>query len=199
MNKIEGSIVNDRYLESIAIALYNEAKVEKDGYRFKKLVPAMTFYCFAMESKLNTFGKEVFTKKSELKLYSNATIQGKFDWLLSRLGVDAEELVEPHRETIADMVSFRNSVVHSKSIDFEEERKLIGLEQFGDRFVQPPKHEKDFMAQRSLENCNSYKKALEFLDTVWFVQSPKFFGSIDCHRGSGFSRARVVDRNEHKY
>lgn len=55
MNKIEGSIVNDRYLESIAIALYNEAKVEKDGYRFKKLVPAMTFYCFAMESKLNTF------------------------------------------------------------------------------------------------------------------------------------------------
>ena len=84
MTKIEGSIVNDRYLESIAIALYNDAKVEKDGYRFKKLVPAMTFYCFAMESKLNTFGKEVFTIKSELKQYGNATIQGKFDWLLSR-------------------------------------------------------------------------------------------------------------------
>ncbi|EKO3894521.1 hypothetical protein [Vibrio metschnikovii] len=74
MNKIEGSIVNDRYLESIAMALYNEAKAENDGYRFKKLVPAMTFYCFAMESKLNTFGKEVFTKKSEFRKFGNATI-----------------------------------------------------------------------------------------------------------------------------
>ncbi|MFM2660088.1 hypothetical protein AAFX15_07955 [Vibrio chagasii] len=195
INKIEGSIVNDRYLESIAIALYNEAKAEKDGYRFKKLVPAMTFYCFAIESKLNTFGKEVFTKKSEFRKFGNATIQGKFDWLLSRLGVDAEELVEPHRETVANMVLFRNSVAHSKSIDFEEERKLIGLEQFGDKFLHPPKHEKDFMSQRSLERCESYKKALEFLDTVWFVQSPKFFGSVNFSRGSGFSSAKVVDRN----
>ncbi|WP_269043022.1 hypothetical protein [Vibrio diabolicus] len=83
MSKIEGSIVNDRYLESIAITLYNEAKTEQDGYRFKKLIPAMLFYCFAMESKLNTFGKEVFTKKSEFKSFGNATIQTKFDWYLA--------------------------------------------------------------------------------------------------------------------
>ncbi|MDF4741849.1 hypothetical protein P3545_02855 [Vibrio parahaemolyticus] len=195
MNKIEGSIVNDRYLESIAITLYNEAKTEQDGYRFKKLIPAMSFYCFAIGSKLNTFGKEVFKTKSEFKSFGNATIQTKFDWLLSRLKVDADDLVDPHRQTVANMVTFRNAVVHSKNIDFQEERELIGLEQFGDRFVRPPAHEKDFMALRSLENCEKFKQTLEFLDHVWFVQSPKFFGSKDFLRGNGISKAEVVDRN----
>lgn len=195
MNTIEGSIVNDRYLESIAYALHEEAKVEKDGYRFKKLVPAMTFYCFAMESKLNTFGKEVFTVNREFKQFSNATILGKFDWLLSRMGADASDVIEPHRETIAHMVAFRNSVAHSKNIEFQEERELIGLEQFGDRFVSAPKHEKDFMSQRSLETCERYRVALDFLERAWFILSRKYFDTFDPSRGSGISRASVVDRN----
>ncbi|MBQ4799060.1 hypothetical protein J8L73_07945 [Pseudoalteromonas sp. MMG006] len=194
-SQIEGSIVNDRYLESIAITLFNEAKVTADGYIFKKLVPAMTFYCFALESKLNTYGKEVFGEhKSLYKKFTSATLLGKFDWLLSKMDVEEHEILTTHRDTISNMVTFRNAVAHSKNIDFTEERELIGLENFGDKYLIAPTHEKDFMALRSIENCELFKLSYEFLERVWLVQSPKYFGSVDIMRGMGISSSIVVGR-----
>lgn len=114
MNIIEGVIVNDRFLESIAINLHEEAKQAKAGHCFKKIVPAMAFYCFTLESKLLTYGKAVFTKRSEYKSYTNATLSGKFEWLSNRLEVPNIEPIKKCKETILEMVAFRNAVTHSK-------------------------------------------------------------------------------------
>ncbi|WP_248915672.1 hypothetical protein [Pseudomonas moorei] len=66
MAKIESRTSNSRYLESIGLTLLDEAKSTEPGYIFKKLVPAMAFFCFAFESKLNGYGDAVFTGQ-ELK------------------------------------------------------------------------------------------------------------------------------------
>jgi hypothetical protein len=57
---IETTIINDRYIESIGVSLIREAADSETGHAFKKIVPAMAFFCFALESKLNTYA--VFVK-----------------------------------------------------------------------------------------------------------------------------------------
>lgn len=146
MNILEGIIVNDRFLESIAINLQNEAKEASDGHRFKKIVPSMAFYCFALESKLLTYGKAIFTVKSEYSRYTNSTLQGKFKWLLNRLNTPECEEIKKHKATALEMVAFRNAITHSKNIDIREECELTSLELFHDKFVSVFDSEKDFMA-----------------------------------------------------
>lgn len=135
MNIIEGVIVNDVFLESIAANLHNEAKDAPDGHRFKKIIPAMAFYCFTFESKLLTYGKAVLTEKSVYKKYINATLLGKFEWLLNKLEVPDIDVIRDCKTTVSEMVAFRNAVTHSKNIDIREERELVGLELLHDKFV----------------------------------------------------------------
>ena len=191
---IEATLDNSFNLEVIASTLHEEAKTAQPGYQFKKLVPAMSFYCFALESKLISYGKEVFTNPKQYKQYMNATILGKFDWLFSRMELDVDPAeLNPHREVIEHMVHFRNSVVHSKTITFEEERELIGFEQFSSKYIEPPKHEKDFMAQRSIEACDSYERTIDFTTRAWAYQSKKYFNDGNFYRGCGFSNVRRLN------
>lgn len=194
MNIIEGVIINDSFLESIAINLHEEAKQAIDGHRFKKIIPAMAFYCFTLESKLLTYGKSVFPK-AQYKKYLNATLIGKFEWLSNRLKVPNVEPILKCKETISEMVAFRNAVTHSKNIDYKEERKLIGLELFDDRFVTIYESENDFMASSTLEKLDAFSKAIMILDRVWFIDGKKYFkeqlSSLPIHS----TRARVINRN----
>lgn len=176
MEQVETRIVNDGHLSAIAYYLMSEVKETGLGEKFKKLVPSMAFACFALESRLTTLGGEVF-EGSEFKKYTNATLIGKFDWLLSRMGIKDEELsqIQQMRDTIAEMVNFRNSVVHSKVISLTEERELIGLEQFDDRFILPSKSEKDFMTMYSEDKADSYLRVLTKLDYLWIVLNKRYF------------------------
>lgn len=195
MNIIEGIIVNDRFLESIAINLHNEAKVAKDGHRFKKIVPSMAFYCFALESKLLTYGKAIFTIKKEYKSYVNAPLSGKFTWLLNRLETPDNEIIQNSKTTVAEMAAFRNAVTHSKNIDFREERELIGLELLHDKFVKIYDSENDFMASSTLEKLEDFSKVILALDKVWFIYGKKHFKGDFSSLFVNSTRATVINRD----
>jgi hypothetical protein len=196
MNIIEGVIVNDRFLESIAINLHEEAKQAKAGHCFKKIVPAMAFYCFTLESKLLTYGKAVFTKRSEYKSYTNATLSGKFEWLSNRLEVPNIEPIKKCKETILEMVAFRNAVTHSKNIDVEEERNLTGLEIFHDRYVRVYDDEKDFMASSTLEKLKDFSQAIYVLEQIWVIHGLKHFNGDWSSLLVGISRGKVINRDQ---
>lgn len=195
MNIIEGVIVNDRFLESIAINLHNEAKEASDGHRFKKIVPSMAFYCFALESKLLTYGKAIFTVKSEYSRYTNATLQGKFKWLLNRLNTPECEEIKKHKVTVLEMVAFRNALTHSKNIDITEECELTSLELFHDKFVSVFDSEKDFMASSTMEKLNSFSEVIWILDLVWANYGKKHFNGDFSSLLVSSTRAKVINRN----
>lgn len=195
MNIIEGVIVNDRYLESIAINLHEEAKQAKDGHRFKKIIPALAFYCFTLEAKLLTYGKAVITKRSEYKCYTNATLSGKFEWLSNRLEVPDIEPIQNCKMTISEMAAFRNAVTHSKNIDVKQERELTGLEMFHDRYVRVYDDEKDFMASSTLEKLNEFSQAIWVLEQVWMIHGLKHFNGDWSSLLVGVSRGKVINRD----
>ena len=194
MSVLAGATPNDRYLESIALNLHEEAKHAKMGHGFKKIVPAMAFYCFALESKLLTYGKSVFIKNTEYKSYVNATLSGKFEWLSNRLDAPDIEPIKKCKETILEMVAFRNAVTHSKNIDVREERELTGLEIFNDRFVSVNDDEKDFMASSTLEKLNEFSKVIWVLDQLWIIQGLKHFNGDYSSLFVGISRGKVINR-----
>lgn len=196
MKIIEGVIVNDRFLETIALNLHEEAKHAETGHCFKKIIPAMAFYCFTLESKLLTYGKAVFTKRCEYKNYINATLSGKFEWLLNRLGVPDIEPIKKCKGTILEMVAFRNAVTHSKNIDVKEEREMIGLEIFHDRYVRVYDDEKDFMASSTLEKLNDFSQAIYVLEQVWIVHGLKHFNGDWSSLLVGISRGKVLNRDQ---
>ena len=175
MNIIEGVIVNDRFLEAIAINLHNEAKHAQAGHRFKKIVPAMAFYCFTLESKLLTYGKAIFKKKSEYNKFINCTLLGKFEWLLKRLNVPDDDIIQNSKIKVSEMVAFRNAVTHSKNIDVKEERELTGLELLNDKFIRIFDNEKDFMASSTLDKLNDFSEVIWILEQVWLVYGKKYF------------------------
>ena len=84
---VESTFFNDEYLASIAVCLLKEIKSAREGQRFQKIIPSMAFSCFALESKLNSCGKTIF-KGTELKRFMNSQLQGKTDWLFSRIEAD---------------------------------------------------------------------------------------------------------------
>lgn len=191
MAKIESRISNSRYLESIGLTLLDEAKSAEQGYIFKKLVPAMAFFCFAFESKLNGYGDAVFSGQ-ELKKYINSTIAGKFKWLCNRIGVEDSDAFQELCETIALMVTFRNSLVHSKIITIEEERDLSELEKLNPRFIRPKASDSDFMEIRSIENAEKFEKVNTMLELIWSSHCIKNQIHIGDDRASLFSRARII-------
>lgn len=195
MNIIEGVIVNDRFLESIAINLHNEAKDAQDGHRFKKIIPAMAFYCFTLESKLLTYGKAVFDEKSEYKRFINCTLLGKFEWLLNRLNVPDDELIQNSKAKISEMVAFRNAVTHSKNIDVKEERELIGFELLHDKYIRVYDSEKDFMASSTMDKLNDFSETLWILDQVWMIYGRKHFGGNFNSLLVSHTRAKAINRN----
>lgn len=196
MNKIEGVIVNDRFLETIAINLHNEAKDAREGHRFKKIVPALAFYCFTLESKLLTYGKAIFTKRGEYKSYTNATLATKFDWLVNRLNTPEIDAIEKCKTVVADMVQFRNALTHSKNIDIQEERELIGLEKFDDRYVSVTSNDKDFMTLSTLEKLDEFYEAIHMLDKIWLIQGRLHFNGDTSSLLVHMSRAKVLNRDK---
>lgn len=55
--------------------------------------------------------EKTFFEGAELKKFMNSQLQGKTDWLLSRIDADTTNPdVIKNRETITEMISFRNSV-----------------------------------------------------------------------------------------
>lgn len=196
MNKIEGVIVNDRFLESIAINLHNEAKVAKEGHRFKKIVPALAFYCFTLESKLFTYGRAVFTDGTEYKKYTNANLHGKFEWLLNRLNTPEIDVIEKCKSVVAEMVQFRNALTHSKNIDVLEERDLISLEKFDDRYVRVTSNDKDFMTLSTLDKLDDFYEAIYMLDKIWLIQGRLHFNGDTSSLLVNISRAKVLNRDK---
>jgi hypothetical protein len=188
---IETTIINDRYIEAIGINLMNEAADSEVGHAFKKIVPAMAFFCFALESKLNTYGSHVFTG-GEWKKYTNSTLIGKLDWLFSRISVDVTDEINQIRTHIVEMIEFRNSLVHSKPINFQEERELIGLENFNEKFLVPQRPESDFMANYSIENTEKFQNAVRVFELIWIHYSEKHFPDYDSNRTIGASTAKII-------
>ncbi|UTW49698.1 hypothetical protein [Bacterioplanoides sp. SCSIO 12839] len=188
---IETTIINDRYLEAIGINLISEAAAADPGHAFKKIIPSMAFFCFAFESKLNTYGSHVFQAK-EWKKYTNSSLIGKLDWLFSRIKVDITDEINELRNNIIQMIEFRNSLVHSKPINFQEERELIGLENIDEKYIIPKRPENDFMANYSLENAESFQKSVCVFDAVWIHYSKNYFPDYDPSRVIGVSTAKVV-------
>lgn len=195
MNIIEGVIVNDRFLESIAINLHNEAKDAQAGHRFKKIIPAMAFYCFTLESKLLTYGKAIFTQKKEYDNFINATLFGKFEWLLNRLKTPNDETILNCKAIVSEMVAFRNAVTHSKNIDIKEERELVGFELLHDKYIRVYDNEKDFMASSTLDKLNKFSEAIWTLEQVWFIYGKKHFGGDFHSLLVNQTRAKVINRN----
>ncbi len=194
MARIESRNSNSRYLESIGLTLLDEAKSTEPGYIFKKLVPAMAFFCFAFESKLNGYGDAIFSGQ-ELKRYINSTIAGKFNWLCNRIGVERSDAFHELCNTIELMVTFRNSLVHSKIITIEEERELSELEKLNPRFIRPKTSDSDFMEIRSIENADKFQNVTVTLELIWSSYCIKNSINIGDDRGSLVSRARILTDN----
>jgi hypothetical protein len=188
---VESTIINDRYLESIAYSLLKEAKETPEGYIFKKLVPAMAFFCFTLESKLNSYGEHVFSD-GEKKRYINSTLIGKLDWLFSRINVVMNDDIETIRNTIVLMIEFRNSLVHSKPVNFQEERELIGLENFAEKYIIPTRPKNDFMEIRSIENADNFQDAVYKFDLIWMHYSQIYFPDFNPQMVFGAPTAKVI-------
>lgn len=195
MARIESRTSNSRYLESIGLTLLEEAKSTEPGYIFKKLVPAMAFFCFAFESKLNGYGDAVFIGQ-ELKKYINSTIIGKFQWLCNRIGVEGSDTFQELCKTIELMVIFRNSLVHSKIVTIEEERELSELEKLNPRFIRPKTSDSDFTMIRSVENAEKFQEVTTTLELIWSNYCIKNSIHIGDNRGSLISRARILSDDQ---
>ncbi|MBH0021129.1 hypothetical protein I6F40_12330 [Pseudoalteromonas sp. SWXJ133] len=189
--KIESTIINDRYISSIGINLLNEASDSLPGHAFKKIVPAMAFFCFALESRLNTYGSHVF-EGGEFQRYTNSTLIGKLDWLFSRIKVEVTDEINDIRNDVVQMIAFRNSLVHSKPISFHEERELIGLENFNKKYIIPKRPDNDFMASYSIEYAEQFLNAVRILELIWIHYSDKYFPDYDPNRTIGASTAKIV-------
>jgi len=196
MNKIEGVIVNDFYLESIASSLHTEAEDAEAGGRYRKIIPALAFYCFTLESKLLTYGNNIFIKRKEYRRFVNCTLSGKFAWLIKRLAVPNNDAVTKCKDIIAEMVTFRNSITHSKNIAISEERELVGLEILHDRFVRVKSDEKNFMEFSSLGTLDEFRESVWILDQIWMTFGTKQFKGNGSAHMVGMTRARVTDRDQ---
>lgn len=189
--KIDTTIINDRYIESIGINLLRESEESLPGHKFKKIVPAMAFFCFALESKLNTYGSYVFTG-GDWRRYTNSSLIGKCDWLFSRINVEITDAINIIRNDIIKMIEFRNSLVHSKPVNFQEERELIGLENFNEKYIIPKRPENDFMENYSIENANTFQETVRAFDHIWIYYSDKYFPDDGINRVMAASTAKVV-------
>jgi len=191
---IKSTYFNDEYLISIAIRLLNEAKETGEGEQFKKIIPAMAFSCFALESKLNSCGNSVFSGQ-ELKKFSNSQLIGKTDWLLTRIGAETDhEVIKGMRESIVEMISFRNAVAHSKPISFEEERELIGREKIDSRFILPSRSPDDFMCNYSIEKAEEFYNTRSQFTLVWLHYSKLYFKKIGKSPDYHIPKARIVEK-----
>lgn len=186
MPNVESYLNNDIFLISIAHTLFEEAKSEKLGYTFKKTIPAMLFYCLALESRLNTYGKVLFSSNYK-KFRESSNLKEKVRWFLRRLNVYENELEsEGNKETVEKllasidtMVDFRNLVVHSKNISHSESRELDNIEQLSDRFISKPRLQNDFTTLYSIESCEMFKEAVSTFETIWYMKAPQLFPDMD--------------------
>ena len=191
---VESTFFNDEYLANIAICLLKEIESVREGQKFRKIIPSMAFSCFALESKLNSCGKTIF-KGTELKKFMNSQIQGKTDWLLSRIEADTTNPdVAKNREKITEMISFRNAVTHSKPIDFKEERELIGIEKINPKFLLPKRSETDFMANYSADKAKEFYDALTNFKLIWLHYSGIYFEKNKIEPDYHIPRARIVPK-----
>jgi hypothetical protein len=117
---------------------------------------------------------------------------GKLDWLFSRIKVDVTDDIKDIREVIVQMIAFRNSLVHSKPINFQEERELIGLENFNEKYILPKRPESDFMESYSIENAENFQNAVRVFEKIWIHYSNTYFPDFDPSRVVGVSTAKIV-------
>lgn len=200
MPTIKSYIINDRYLSSIAVSLLREAKNEEPGYQFKKTIPSMLFFCLTLESKLNTYGKILFSKDYK-DFKESSHLKRKVRWFLRRLGVyknksrsnEDKIFIDKFLEGIDIMVDFRNSVVHSKNIEEKSERELEGLEKKSYKFISMPKLDKDFMTIYSIEMCEMFQETLSNFETIWYIESQKKFPDYDFKKLYGISHSEIIE------
>ena len=186
MNVVESYLNNDIFLISIAHTLFEEAKKEKPGYIFKKTIPAMLFYCLALESRLNTYGKVLFSSNYK-NFRESSNLKEKVRWFLRRLNAYENELEsEENKKFVEDllisvdtMVDFRNLVVHSKSIHYVETRELKGLERLTDKFISKPRLENDFTTLYSVERCEMFQNTLTNFEMIWYSKAQQLFPDLD--------------------
>ena len=186
MPTVESYLNNDIFLISIAHTLFEEAKNEKPGYIFKKTIPAMLFYCLALESRLNTYGKVLFSQDYK-KFTESSHLKKKVRWFLRRLGAyENESESEENKKIVEDllvnvdiMVDFRNLVVHSKSLYYAETRELKGLEILADKFISKPRLQNDFTTLYSIERCEIFKNTVSNFEVIWCVKAQQLFPDLD--------------------
>lgn len=196
MAVVESYLNNDIFLISIAHTLFEEAKNEKLGHTFKKTIPAMLFYCLALESRLNTYGKVLFSSDYR-KFRESSNLKEKVRWFLRRLNVyeneleseENKEILEKLLDSIDTMVDFRNLVVHSKSISHSESRELDDIEQLSDKFISKPRLQNDFTTLYSIESCERFKEAVSTFETIWYVKARQLFPDIDSKKLYGISHS----------
>lgn len=197
MPTVESYLINDRYLSSIAYSLLKEAKSEEPGTIFKKTIPAMLFFCLTLESKLNTYGKILFSKDYK-KFRESSNLKDKVRWFMRRLkvyenGVETDEekvFFEEFLANIDAMVDFRNYVAHSKNIEYVESRELGYLERISDRFISKPKMENDFMTLYSVETCEVFSETLSSFEQIWYLKAPQLFPDMDYKKLYGIPHSK---------
>lgn len=108
--KYTRTIYEHNFLESIAINQLENAKSEKEGYRFRWIIPSMAFSVFRVEALCNIYGSQLF---QHWKHFESMSLIGKVTMISEFLEIKVDFSEEPW-QSLATMVKFRNTLVHAK-------------------------------------------------------------------------------------
>lgn len=181
--KIEMFETHHNYLYAIMLNQANKAKEEEDGYRFRWIIPAMSFAVFNVESVCNLYGSQLI---KNWDLLESASFLGKVSLISEHLGLDVDWSREPW-QTINKMKNFRNALVHlkpkktapaytyvKKTIDIKRVQRYALLQNGY------PETKNNLMSYVNLQNMEKFIEAASTLERMWSWTC--FQKKIDIHR-----------------
>ncbi|MDO6670503.1 hypothetical protein [Cobetia amphilecti] len=159
--KYTRTIYEHNFLEAIAINQLENAKSEKEGYRFRWIIPSMAFSVFRVEALCNIYGSQLF---QHWKHFESMSLIGKVTMISEFLEIKVDFSEEPW-QSLATMVKFRNTLVHAKprkaSKNYNIDKKFIHI------LPQFPDSDKTIMSFSSISNAEKFEKSATNLEMLW--------------------------------
>ncbi len=159
--KVTIDIYEQDHLLAIALNQLERAKNEKQGYKFKAILPSMSFSVFSVEALCNTFGSQLFSHWSHLE---STSLLGKVTIISEFLGLHPDFSKEPW-QTINQMKNFRNTLVHAKPQQATETHDVSIFHP--DWLLPHPKSKKSIMEKSSIESAEKFYKTASDLQLLW--------------------------------
>lgn len=171
--KVTRMIYEHGYLGSIAMNQLAKAKEEKDGYRFRWLIPSMVFSVFRIEALCNLYGSQLFPNWHH---FDSTSFLGKITLISEFLKMEVDFSKEPW-QTLNKMKQFRNALAHAKPQKVSKISELPVATP--DRMAPPPKSNKTITSYSSIEAAEQFDKIADELEILWLQNSHALGYKVD--------------------